>query len=950
MIGIVGIPSFFLIADQISFDSRHDSRSARLTENILNRANNFYVDESKIDYRKILETAVSSLEIKLDDVMVEFPENREDTFTVQVNSETEIFKMARLSSVRDVAGMIDQVMSFVLSNTQAEEDAKEDIEYLMSDSMLKVLDPHSAIIPPDIYKEFLVDTRGSFGGLGIVVGIRDGQLTVISPIEGTPAYRSGLKTKDRIVQIENESTVNMPLLEAVGKLRGEKGTRVNILVSRKTASKPLKFSIIRDIIEIESVESHDLENNIVYLKIKNFQKNTASHFKNEITKRPYEIRGIILDLRGNPGGLLNQAKDVADFFLSSGIIVSTRSKKDSIPYKATENTLYDGNLVVLVDQGSASASEITAGALKNNGRAWVLGNRSYGKGSVQKIFEMEDGSALKLTVAKYYLPGDVSIQDVGVTPDILLQGSIVTEEKVVYNPLPEKREAVGELEDPAFTIKYIDESLLPQTEDQEEIISDQSLTKEEKLEKIKNDFYVKFSKNLLLTETREQMRGVAEDMAETQLEEIQEQIQKTDTDWSGGRTEDPQVEITLIPSETALQAGEENVLEVKVTNIGENSIYRLSAVTDCENSIYADKEFLFGKLFPGQSAISKVSVFVPAWMTTREDKLKFILSGSEKESFTEKTLLITTAAAEYPGYSHHYETVDDGRFGSEGNSNGRTEIGETVVLNLKLKNTGEGVSGKTVVSLKNLSGEDVFLEKGRFEFENFRPGEIRAAPFRFRQNGQGGETEFEFSVMDEDLREIRTHRITLPAYTDKIEFVSFDPERSAVLPDSVPVFGGAFVEAGTIAVAQADSRLRVLGKSGNWVRVEGKNGISGWIDEKTAEIETRGVLPDETRETQITALAEAFENPPSIQLSEFPLHTNESLVVIEGSVMDSDRIESISVWRKDDKIRLLTPRKTNVFISFPLSLEEEMNLFTIVAKDKNGMMSRKNLAIRRDLS
>ncbi len=941
--------SLFVIVEPVSPDLQQERQSAKLTQNILNQVNSYYVDKSKIDYQKMLETAVSSLERKLDDVMVVFPENEAETFIVQVSDKTEIFE-AKLSSVKDVADVIGQVRSFVLSNTQSEEDAIEDIEYLMSDSMLKILDPHSAVISPDIYKEFLVDTRGSFGGLGIVVGIRDGQLTVISPIEGTPAYRSGIKTKDRIVQIENESTINMPLFEAVGKLRGEKGTQVNILVSRKSVSKPLEFSITRDIIEIESVESHDLENDILYLKIKNFQKNTSAHFEDEIKKRSYEIKGMVLDLRGNPGGLLKQANDVVDFLLSSGTIVTTKSRKNSNPYKTTKKTLYDGNLIVLIDQGSASASEIAAGALKNNGRALVLGSRSFGKGSVQKIFELGDGSALKLTIGKFYIPRDISIQDIGVTPDILLQGSIITEEKVVYNPLPEKRENVEKLEQPDLTIKYVDNSLAPQTEDQEEIISDQSLTKEEKLNKIKNDFYVKLSKDLLLAKTQEQTRSIAINMAERQLEEIQAQIQKIGIDWSDGKTENPQVDVVLVPLETALQAGEENFLEVKVTNTGKNVIHRLSAVTDCENIIYADKEFLFGKLSPGQSATSRVSVSIPAWMTTREDKLKFILSSSENQAFTEKDILVQTIAAKHSEYSHNYEMVDDGRFESEGNANGRTETGETIVLNVKLKNSGKGVSKKTVVSLKNLSGEDVFLEKGRFEFENFRPGETRIAPFRFRQNGDSGETEFEFLVMNEDLREVNTHRITLPVYEDRAEFVSFDVKTSVELLDSVPISGGAFSEAKTIAIAQGGSKLKAMGKSGSWIRVEGENGLSGWIDKKTVETATYGTFPDKTQQTQISALVEVFENPPSIQISELPLSTRKSIVVIEGSVTDSDLIESISVWREDDKIKLVTPQKSNVLISFPLSLEEEMNIFTIVAKDKNGMTSRKNLAIRRDLS
>ena len=270
---------FSLVAEPVSLDRKYNSQSIKIAEEALKHVNKFYLDKNKIDYAEMLEKGVSSLETFLDDVLVEFPQDRDGSFTVQVKEKTKRFKEKELPSSNDVASTLGQVVSFVLSNTGAEERAVKNIEYSISDSMLKVLDPHSAMIPPDVYKEFLIDTEGSFGGLGIVVGIRDGQLTVISPIEGTPAYRSGIKTKDRIVQIENESTISMPLLEAVGKLRGKKGTKVNLLISRKNFARPRKFSIVRDTIKIESVEGFDLANNILYLRIRNFQKNTSSDLK-----------------------------------------------------------------------------------------------------------------------------------------------------------------------------------------------------------------------------------------------------------------------------------------------------------------------------------------------------------------------------------------------------------------------------------------------------------------------------------------------------------------------------------------------------------------------------------------------------------------------------------------------------------------------------------------------
>ena len=962
-LGIIIALSFFLVAEPVGLDRKYNNQSVKIAEDALKHVNKFYLDKSKVDYSKMLEKAVSSLETFLDDVLVEFPQDRGGTFAVQVKKKTKKFKEKELPSSNDVASTLGQVVSFVLSNTGAEERTVRNIEYSISDSMLKVLDPHSAMIPPDVYKEFLIDTEGSFGGLGIVVGIRDGQLTVISPIEGTPAYRSGIKTKDRIVQIENESTINMPLLEAVGKLRGKKGTRVNLLISRKNFPKPRKFSIVRDTIKIESVEGFDLENDILYLRIRNFQKNTSSDLKKEIRSRPYAIKGIILDLRANPGGLLSQAEKVADLFLSSGTIMTTKARDYSKTYRATtKQPEYKGKVIVLVNQGSASASEIVAGALKNNKRALVVGKRSFGKGSVQKVFEFEDGAALKLTIAKYLTPGNISIQDSGITPDILLQGSAITSQKVVYNPLPEKRENAEEadLPTPELTIKYIDDSLAPQEEDEDEIQPDESLTKTQKLEKLGNDFHVKLSSRLLLAETREQVYSIAADFSAAQLEEIRTRIEDTGIDWSAGETKKLSVSVQTVPSKTVFRAGEESFLEIKVTNSGSDPIYRLSAVTDCENRIYRDGELLFGKLLPGQSKTSKVRFSVPRWAATREDNLRLVFTSSGNKTFTEKNLLVKTVADKRPVYSHNHEVVDDGRFGSRGNGNGRAELEETVVINVKLKNIGDGVSEKTVATLKNLSGDNVFLEKGRVELENFRPGENRLAPFRFRQNGEGGETEFELLVMDEDIREVKTQKITLPVFAQERPFSPASERKTAVFKDKSFILGGTFPGAPAVALAEKNSMVNLLGASGRWIRVEGKNSVAGWVEEKAIRVdrvghddpsgETSGKNPTEDAAQEISLLEETFEKPPFILISDFPISTEASKITVEGSVMDTDRIESVSVWKKDDKIKLFAPGKNNVPLLFPLTLEEGVNLFTIVAKDEKGMTSKRTLAIRKDLS
>jgi carboxyl-terminal processing protease len=291
--------------------------------------------------------------------------------------------------------------------------------------MLTSLDPHSAYMIPEDFKELQEETHGSFSGIGIEITINDGLLTVVSPIEDTPAYIAGLKAGDQIIKIENEATKNLTLMDAVKRLRGKKGTSVTISIYR-TGWKELKdFTIIRDEIPLNSVKSTELKPNLLYIRISNFQAKTTRDLQDSLheqeEKRP--ISGLILDLRNNPGGLLDQSVKVADVFLDSGVVVSTRgrNKEEDMVFEAyLDDDNYKFPMIVLVNGGSASASEIVAGALQDHKRAIILGTVTFGKGSVQTIIPMPDGAGLRLTTAKYYTPSGDSIQATGITPDIIV--------------------------------------------------------------------------------------------------------------------------------------------------------------------------------------------------------------------------------------------------------------------------------------------------------------------------------------------------------------------------------------------------------------------------------------------------------------------------------------------------------------------------------------------------
>jgi carboxyl-terminal processing protease len=293
--------------------------------------------------------------------------------------------------------------------------------------MIKSLDPHSTFMTPEVYKELEVETQGRFGGIGIEITILKDVLTVVSPIEDTPAFNAGVKSGDQIIKIDGKSTKDISIMEAVKKMRGPENTKVTITIMRENMAKPKDFVLTRAIIQVKSVKVKTFDDNIGYIRIASFNEKTADDLRKalrDIGKKVRPMKGLVLDLRNDPGGLLTQAIEVSDMFLKAGVIVSTRGRTKNMETKAMARD--DGNeitcpIVVLVNEGTASAAEIVAGALQDNGRALIIGTKTFGKASVQTVIPLEDGSALKLTTARYYTPKGRSIQAEGIKPDILVK-------------------------------------------------------------------------------------------------------------------------------------------------------------------------------------------------------------------------------------------------------------------------------------------------------------------------------------------------------------------------------------------------------------------------------------------------------------------------------------------------------------------------------------------------
>jgi carboxyl-terminal processing protease len=321
----------------------------------------------------------------------------------------------------------NEVLDMVHKNYVDEVDSSVLIQGAIN-GMMKSLDPHSSFMTAEIYKELEVETQGRFGGIGIEITILKDMLTVVSPIEDTPAYKAGVKSGDQIIKIDGKSTKDITIMEAVKKLRGPKDTKVTITIMRENMVQPKDIVLTRAVIQIKSVKSKTFDDHIGYIRIASFHERTSTDLRKalaEVGEKASPMKGLVLDLRNDPGGLLNQAIEVSDMFLKSGMIVSTRGRTKNMETKtmARDNGSKEITvpMVVLVNEGTASAAEIVAGALQDNGRALIVGTQTFGKASVQTVIPLENGSALKLTTARYYTPSGRSIQAEGIKPDIIVK-------------------------------------------------------------------------------------------------------------------------------------------------------------------------------------------------------------------------------------------------------------------------------------------------------------------------------------------------------------------------------------------------------------------------------------------------------------------------------------------------------------------------------------------------
>ena len=944
--------------------------------------NENYVERKQIRPKKMFREAVKRIQMLVPAIMVRFVTGHKEKLEIHVDRKVKRFTLRRFQTIFDVGHQLKPIFAFIQKHYKGNIKLRK-IEFAAIHGMLKTLDTHTNFLPPSYYKDMQIHTRGEFGGLGIVIQNRDGFLTVVSPMPGTPASKVGLRPLDRIVRIGDESTINMSLTDAVGKLRGKPGSKVIIWIMRKGFTQPRKFTIIRAIIKVESVTHHLLKNKIGYVRIKNFQQNTTPDLHKALRKmntKTSGLRGLIIDLRDNPGGLLDQAIKVSDTFLRKGVIVTHAggSSQHKVHRASSYGTQPDYPIIILVNNGSASASEIVAGALKNNERAIVLGQRTYGKGTVQVLYPISrlssytrEFSALKLTVAQYLTPGGISIQKIGVSPDIDLKPVHIEKDNIHFignkhkngvakKKLPKYLKGVREHRKPLFRISYFD-----------------TLTQKEKLKRYENQYTNKkldmdFEIDLahkLLRNTKHSMRKSFYKDAESELLSIRKKerkkilkaIKSLGVSWSplAKKKGTPKLVVSyrLLPSKAKKKKGKKPAfknksprglrvwagssfrLQVTVTNKGTGTAYRVRGVTDSKYWFLNRKEFIFGKIAPKRSRKWSVHVKLPNWLNTQVHQLKLKLRAEDNIEQSESITLYCHGHKK-PRFAFSYAIEE-----RKGNGDQLLQAGESISLRVSVRNIGKGKAPKVLGVLRNKTGRELFIERGRFRFGTLNPGESTTGRFRFRLKSDilKKNLDIRLTIFDAELLTSSVEHLKLRLYHSGLRPKRLKAKAMRVQGRTAWVYGGASFDAPRVARLSKGSSLKVTGRLGPFYRIlfraptkeldakkkRKKSGKwTGWIYAKDVAVGKRG-------RRQKLQFHWQFKTPKIVvKASKKPIWSKSKTYTLKGMINNNTSLRDVYILVNGEKVYYHTMRnRPQLPIKLKIKLKNGQNRILIRARE-----------------
>ncbi len=769
----------------------------------------YYYDPTKLKPLEMLTAGLEQLQSSVASVAFSLPD--ETKVTIQVDREKKDFDISRLSDLGKLEELISGILLFTTGELKRLETGEEEVEgavYSFVNGMLEALDPYSVLIKPRFTDELEMQTRGEYGGVGMVLSVRDWEITVIHPTENTPAQEQGIKEGDKITQIDDESTVNMPLNDAVERIRGPENTDVEIWVRRQDQKESRKFTLRRRQIRLESVSARWLPGNVLYMRINHFIHYTTDDLTSkyqEFTKTR-QPAGIILDLANNPGGLLPQSVTVSNAFLGEGVIVSTvgaPGTQKQVFHAESKGTLNANTpMVVLVSGQSASASEIVAGALKGQDRALVLGETTYGKGTVQQIFQQGKGQpVLKLTIREYLTPGDLSIQQVGVVPHVRFI-SIGIVENVVSLFWPEEPK-----EKPRRIRRITSDRQRPDEQPRYEI---RNFVTDRKSREQKNrvddsgadEDTIEFARQILVaagkpkaSETLAGMEPVIRKRLSEEERKLVEDLQKRGVDWKrSGFASAPQLKMSTLMCHvddpkchkplTEVTPGDTFFLELQLENTGTEAVSRVYGVLRSPADFLDGYEYLFGNIAPGKTFSWRSRVTVPHRTAPGVEPFSLHVHQAGVGKFHEFRHHLNVLEKKRPRFAFTFT------YGETGGGDGLAQKDEEFELHMRIQNIGEGASEKLVSFMRNESRNRLFLLEGRTHHERVDPGQEVWALKKYRIQHDEKPLKIELSVLDTEFGESVSRQFELPV-SQQIEG-SFNP--FATLLTETPVWQNASLE------------------------------------------------------------------------------------------------------------------------------------------------------------
>ena len=966
--------------------SGYELSQAQIFSKTLYYVNSQYFDRTRPDPKRMLVGALDFLQRDVPEVLVDrFPEREPKQVTIKVNGEQKVFPIERVDSPWTLRSTMKEILAFIeprLRPVPAKDRARHlvDIEMTATNGMLYTLDPHSVLLDIDSFKDMRTTTQGKFGGLGIVIEMdRKGRITVKKPMPDTPAMRIGIKAKDHIVRINNESTMNMTLQEAVDRLRGEVGSSVDVYIERTGLGTPKKFTIVRDYIRPPAIDppprifsvpaaAGQPAAKVGYFRIVSFSANTESDLSKALGYFEREkVKGIVMDLRGNPGGLYDQAQKVADAFIESGVLVSMvgpggTQRKDEHATRGGDTKV---PLAVLVSQTSASASEIVAGALKNLDRGVIIGETTFGKHST------EDKLGLKLTTAQYLTPGDVSIQGVGVTPDIELDRMRVDKKSdeawISLQPSTRRRQESDyewHLENPNAqrggrpleTLSYL---YVPPPSKEQRHVEDEDETdpnaeddEVEETDDARIDYPIELARDLIAQaksarrqDLVAQAKAFLDKARAEQDRKLVAALEKLGVDWGPGpAASEGSVDTTLalVGGEGKASAGQTIKIRGTVKNVGTTTVYRVRAVLRSDNLLFDENEMVFGKIAPGATKTYDLAVKVPKSSLTRTDVIRAELSGQGKVRAAPAEMTLNIEGKPRPLFAYAYQTLDD----VAGNRDGRVQRGERVRTLVRVKNIGAGTALRTEAIVRNGAGQEgILISAGRFETKDLAPGATKDFSFVYEVGNdfQGDEYQLELMVADTVLGESIADKIKVKIAPAAAAPTTEDGPLAASRADA-PLREAPSADGLVLGYASPGSVFHATGKLGDFYRVDLEPGRQAFV--AAADV-TRGGNGSPSYRQKWDA------TPPLLSVSA-PTVVTGPFVHLKGNATDNTEVKDIyvRVWNRESK---LPPKKvfylpnrgdkTRLGFETDVPLWPGNNLIQVFAREGNEVQSVQTLMV-----